>query len=140
MVNQRVYHFAGIGVPDAHGAVRGAGDNGLVVVLQTEHRARVTGEHFYALQCVSVPNLYCVVAQTRDDLLIVVLQAVYALGVLAATVYLVQIEATGAPIVVDTVDVAHDAREQLAIEGVMLVTLAGLGLEQEFYPGKREGF
>ena len=49
VVDQRVDHLAGLHVPDPHRAVAGPGDDHLVVILQAQHRPRVSGQHLAVL-------------------------------------------------------------------------------------------
>lgn len=124
MMYQGIDHLAGIGVPHSDSAVRRAGYNCFVVVLQAQDRTRVSRQHLYALQGVSVPYLYSVVPETGNDFLIVVLQTVDSFRIFAATIYSLQIVPSHSPIVVYAVDVLDDLREESSVECVIRMILS----------------
>lgn len=136
MMNQRIDHLSRVSVPNSYGAVRGTGYYSLIVVLQTQDRARVPRQHLDALQGVPVPDFYRIVPEPGYDFLIVVLQTVDAFRVLAAAIDPLKIEATHPPVVVYTIDIFDDLRVKRSVEIVVGVTFARSRLEEVLYPEK----
>ena len=102
VVDQSVDHLPGLHVPDPDGAVGGAGDDDLVVVLQTEDGAGVASEDLAVLlQGLPVPHLDGVVPQPAHDLAVIVLEAVDPLAVLAPAVYPLEVVLPAPPVVLD---------------------------------------
>lgn len=110
---QCVNHFARFHVPDAYGRVARSADDHLVVVLQTEHGARVAGQRLLAIQIATIPDLDRVVAQPRHDLVVVVLQTVDALRVLRTAVDALEHVLAGPPVALYAFDVLEFESKKL---------------------------
>ena len=116
MVDQCVDHLPGLHVPDPHGAVRGAGDDDLVVVLQAEDGASVASEDLAVLlQGLPVPHLDGVVPQAAHNLAVVVLEAVDALAVLTPAVYPLEVVLPAPPVVLDGLQRKVDISQSVSI-------------------------
>lgn len=57
VVNESIQWFSVVDVPDANGGIAGAGDDNVVIVLKTEHRACVARERHHAGQIGAFPDL-----------------------------------------------------------------------------------
>ena len=102
VVDQCVHHFPSLHVPNPDGAVRGAGDDDLVVVLKTEDGSCVACEDLAVLlQGLPVPHLDGVVPQSAHDLAVVVLEAVHTLAVLTPAVDPLEVVLPAPPVVLD---------------------------------------
>lgn len=124
VVYERADHLPSVDIPHAHRRVTRTTNYYFIVVLQAQHRTRVSDQNFGALQRTPVPDLDRVVPQTRNYLLVVVLQAVDALAVLRAAVYPLQYVPAVSPVVLYALDVADYLRVQTPVEYVRPVVLA----------------
>lgn len=102
---QRVHHFARFHVPDANGRVARTANDHFVVVLQTEHGSRMSGQRFLAIQIATIPDLDRVVAQSGYDFVVVVLQTVDTFGVFRTAVDALEHVLAGSPVALYAFDV-----------------------------------
>ena len=108
VMDECVDHLPRLDIPDPNCAVTRAGDDHLLVVLETEDGASVPGEDaLVLLQRLPVPHLDCVVPEPAHNLRVVVLQTVNAFTVLAPAVDPLQVVLTAPPVVLDSLTVNH---------------------------------
>ena len=101
-MEQRVQALALPHVPNTDGGIAAAGDDDVLVILETQHGAHVSDENLCAFQGLQIPHLDRVVSKTAYNLGIIVLQAVNAFTRFGATVDAIEIVLACLPVVFDT--------------------------------------
>lgn len=108
VMDECVDHLTRLDIPDPNCAITRAGDDHLLVVLETEDGASVAGEDaLVLLQSLPVPHLDRVVPEPAHNLRVVILQTVDTFTVLAPTVDPLQVVLTAPPVVLDSLTVNH---------------------------------